>query len=403
MKFIKTPVKGMRDFLPDDMYFREYVLNLITKTYNSFGFTKIETPCIEHIENLTNKQGGDNEKLIFKILKRGEKLNEELNLNELCDYGLRYDLTVPLARYYANNMNELNSPFKSLQIGNVWRADRPQKGRFRQFTQCDIDILGDKTNMAEINLLIATSTVLKKLKLDNFKIKINDRRILKAMALYAGFKDEECDNVFISLDKADKIGFDGVKDELISNGYNVDIVDSYLKLFNNADLHIYQDLFKDYLTDDVVSNLIKIIDMVSKVIDVNIEFTPTLVRGMSYYTGTIFEIEMKDYNSSIAGGGRYDSMIEKYANIPVPACGFSIGFERLIDILKDNNFKIEDSNQKIAYLLSKDISDIELEEVLKEASNKREDGKVVTILYKNKNFNHQKEILEKDNYEIITK
>ena len=397
MKFIKTPVKGMRDFLPDDMYFREYVLNLITKTYNSFGFTKIETPCIEHIENLTNKQGGDNEKLIFKILKRGEKLNEELNLNELCDYGLRYDLTVPLARYYANNMNELNSPFKSLQIGNVWRADRPQKGRFRQFTQCDIDILGDKTNMAEINLLIATSTVLKKLKLDNFKIKINDRRILKAMALYAGFKDEECDNVFISLDKADKIGFDGVKDELISNGYNVDIVDSYLKLFNNADLHIYQDLFKDYLTDDVVSNLIKIIDMVSKVIDVNIEFTPTLVRGMSYYTGTIFEIEMKDYNSSIAGGGRYDSMIEKYANIPVPACGFSIGFERLIDILKDNNFKIEDSNQKIAYLLSKDISDIELEEVLKEASNKREDGKVVTI------FNHQKEILEKDNYEIITK
>ena len=213
MALKKKPVTGMRDILPAEMQVREYVMNQIRDTYQGFGFTQIETPCVEHIENLTSKQGGDNEKLIFKILKRGEKLNLETAQGEgdLVDGGLRYDLTLPLARYFSNNGSQLSMPFKALQMGSVWRADHPQKGRFRQFTQCDIDILGDETSMAEIELILATTTALGRFCPKNgFTVRINDREILKGMALYCGFQEETMDQVFIILDKMDKIGIDGV-------------------------------------------------------------------------------------------------------------------------------------------------------------------------------------------------
>ena len=205
----------MKDILPKEMAIRDYVIRLIKETYGTFGFTSMETPCVEHIENLNSKQGGENEKLIFKILKRGEKLKLETaeKENDLVDSGLRYDLTVPLCRYYSNNANELPSPFKALQMGNVWRADRPQRGRYRQFMQCDIDILGEPTNLAEIELILATTTLLGKLDFKNFTIRINDRRILKAMAAYSGFPEESYDTVFIILDKMDKIGLEGVAKE----------------------------------------------------------------------------------------------------------------------------------------------------------------------------------------------
>ena len=208
MALKKKPVAGMKDILPAEMAVREYVMNQIRETYGGFGFNSIETPCVEHIENLTSKQGGDNEKLIFRILKRGEKLrlDEAKEENDLVDSGLRYDLTVPLSRFYSNNANELPSPFKALQMGNVFRADRPQRGRFRQFMQCDIDILGDPTNLAEIDVILATSTLVGKLEFESFAIRINDRRFLKAMAAYSGFPEESYDQVFIILDKMDKIG-----------------------------------------------------------------------------------------------------------------------------------------------------------------------------------------------------
>ena len=208
MGFVRIPVKGMNDFLPNEMLLREYVIKEIKDTYTKFGFNIIETPCLEHIENLCSKQGGENEKLIFKVLKRGDKLDysNAKDENDLVDMGLRYDLTVPLSRYYANNMAKLSSPFKALQIGNVWRAERPQKGRFRQFIQCDIDILGEKTNIAEIELVLATTTLLTKIGFNNFKVRINDRRILKMMADYCGFPSEDSDKIFIILDKIDKIG-----------------------------------------------------------------------------------------------------------------------------------------------------------------------------------------------------
>lgn len=233
MALNKKPVHGMKDILPNEMKIRDYVIRVIKETYGKFGFTSIETPCMEDIENLSSKQGGENEKLIYKILKRGEQLDLQSAQSEadVVDYGMRYDLTVPLVRYYSNHANDLPSPFKALQMGNVWRADRPQKGRYRQFMQCDIDILGEASNLAEIELILATTTTLGNLGFQNFEIRINDRRILKAMAAYSGFAEADFDSVFIILDKMDKIGLDGVARELEACGYQKENIDKYLALF----------------------------------------------------------------------------------------------------------------------------------------------------------------------------
>ena len=406
MNFIKTPIKGMRDILPYEMEIREYIIAQICETYSQFGFRKIETPCVEHIENLTSNQGGENEKLIFKILKRGEKLKLEgvLSADDLVDSGLRYDLTVPLSRYYANNMNELDKPFKALQIGSVWRADRPQKGRFRQFVQCDIDIFGDKSNLAEIELILATTTLLKKIGLSDFTVKINDRRILKTIALSSGFNESDCDSVFISLDKMDKIGLEGVRVELIENGFSKECVERYLSIFNNdssSATNFYDSLNDRSLDYNVVNELDNVVDVIQNINNVNIKFDPTLVRGMSYYTGLIFEIEVANYPGSIAGGGRYDNMIEKYANISVPACGFSIGFERLISILIENGYQVPDNRKKYALVIDRDTTNENLKEYISKANQLRNDGYVVNIQYKSKNFKFQKETLESQNYEIL--
>ena len=396
MSFIKIPSKGMRDILPQEMFLREYVLNIMKETYKKFGFNSIETPIVEHIENLTNKSGGDNEKLIFKILKRGEKLdlNNIVDETSLVDSGLRYDLTVPLTRYYSNNESLLETPFRSLQIGNVFRAERPQKGRFREFLQCDIDILGEKTNLAEIELITAVITFLKKLDFKDFTIKINDRKILKAMVLYAGFLESDISKVLISLDKMDKIGIDGVKDELLSLGYNESNVIKFLDLFNNE---IDIDSFTKIINVDlgVVNNLKEIIDITSNITDARIIFDPTLVRGMNYYTGPIFEIKVEEISSAIGGGGRYDEMISKYSNLDTPACGFSIGFERLILILKERGFKVPTSSTKIALIINDNSNKLE---VIKEANNLRKDNVVVKVVKRSKNFKHQIEVLEENNY-----
>ncbi|MGN0242475.1 MAG: histidine--tRNA ligase [Lachnospiraceae bacterium] len=407
MKFIKTPVKGMNDFLPSDMRLRDYVIGLIKDTYGSFGFTPIETPCVEHIENLSSKQGGENEKLIFKILKRGEKLNlsEVSSESDLVDSGLRYDLTVPLSRYYANNMNVLPAPFKALQIGDVWRADRPQKGRFRQFTQCDIDILGDESNMAEIELISATTTLLGKLDFTEFKVRINDRRILKAMALSCGFPEDALDKVFITLDKMDKIGLEGVKEELLKDGYSEESVSQYMSYFDGIsdDLScmVYGEQLEGFLEAGILERLQQVIDCVNamKTSDFAIVFDPTLVRGMSYYTGTIFEIEMKEFHSSVAGGGRYDEMIGKYSNTKVPACGFSIGFERIITILKDRNYEVPSTKKKVAFLVEKKVAGEKLQEMFREAAALRMEGVSVSISVRNKNAKFQKEKLRAEGYE----
>lgn len=362
MALAKKPVNGMKDILPEEMQIRDYVMSVIKETYRSFGFTQIETPCMENIGNLSNKQGGENEKLIFKVLKRGEKLNLETAQTEsdVVDFGMRYDLTVPLTRFYSNNANNLPSPFKALQMGNVWRADRPQRGRYRQFMQCDIDILGEPSNLAEIELILATTTTLGKLGFKNFQIRINERRILKAMAAYSGFSEESFDTVFIILDKMDKIGLEGVAAELEKEGFAKEAVDKYLNLFKGVETaedgiaYLAEEL-KGFLEPEVEQNLQEIVSSVTatKTADFELVFDPTLVRGMSYYTGTIFEIAMPEFGGSCGGGGRYDKMVGNFTGKDVPACGFSIGFERIVLLLLESGFKIPGQAQKKAYLIEK--------------------------------------------------
>ncbi|MCR5108848.1 MAG: histidine--tRNA ligase [Lachnospiraceae bacterium] len=408
MALIKKPVTGMKDIMPDEMRIRDYVTELVRETYCSFGFQKIETPIVEHIENLCSKNGGENEKLIFKILKRGEKLDigNAVNEDDLADSGLRYDLTLPLARYYSNHSNELPNPFKALQIGSVFRADRPQKGRFRQFTQCDIDILGDPCFLAETELILATTTLLGKLDFKGFTVRINDRRILKAMAAHAGFDEDQYDNVFIILDKMDKIGLSGVESELIEAGYDKQAVSSYIGLFSDIKDDIgairqIGDTLSKELEGSVADDLITIIDSVNttKSIDFRISFDPTLVRGMSYYTGTIFEISMDEFGSSVAGGGRYDEMIGKFTGVNTPACGFSIGFERIITILMDRGFKIPENNEKRVFLIEKGMDCKRICDIMKEAADLRSKGISVLICQMNKNKKFQKTRLIQDGYD----
>ena len=404
MALKKKPVKGMKDMLPAEMQVRDYVTGLIKETYKSFGFSPIETPCVEHIENLCSKQGGDNEKLIFKIMKRGEKLDLQKAETEadVADSGLRYDLTVPLSRFYSNNANSLPSPFKALQIGSVWRADQPQRGRFRQFVQCDIDILGEASCLAEIELILATTTLLGKLNFSDFKVRINERRILKAMAVYSGFKEEQFDLIFIILDK---IGWDGVKAELLEAGFEQEKVEWYVNLFTDMEnagdgLRYLEEKLSGILEDGVIDNLRTIRQSVeaTSACRFELEFDPTLVRGMSYYTGTIFEIEMAQFGSSVAGGGRYDKMIGKFTGSDVPACGFSIGFERIITILMEQGFEIPGAAAKKAYLVEKKMPAEKLCEVLKEAKAERESGTQVLVTLMNKNKKFQKEQLMKEGY-----
>lgn len=408
MALNKKPVTGMKDIMPEEMQIRDYVISVIKETYGKFGFTPMETPCMENIENLSSKQGGENEKLIFKILKRGEKLNLETAQSEsdVVDFGMRYDLTVPLVRYYSNHANELPSPFKALQIGNVWRADKPQKGRYRQFMQCDIDILGEESNLAEIELILATTTTLGKLGFKNFQIRINDRRLLKAMAAYSGFEEKDFDDVFITLDKMDKIGLEGVERELIADGYDSGSVEKYLALFRDLDasedrLSFVEEKMTGFFDEEAKAGFREIIESVNATKDdcFQLVFDPTLVRGMSYYTGTIFEIMMPELGISCGGGGRYDKMVGRFTGKDVPACGFSIGFERIILILMESSFKVPNQSKKTAYLIEKGVSGDRLCEIIAEAQRERQDGTQVLVARMNKNKKFQKEQLTAQGYE----
>lgn len=413
MALSKKPVNGMKDILPEEMQIRDYVQQVIKETYRSFGFTPIETPCMENIANLSNKQGGENEKLIFKVMKRGEKLKiaEAKEEADLVDFGMRYDLTVPLVRYYSNNANNLPSPFKALQMGNVWRADRPQRGRYRQFMQCDIDIIGEPSNLAEIELILATTTTIGRLGFKNFEIRINERRILKAMASCSGFAEEDYDTVFIILDKMDKIGLDGVAEELAKEGYSKESIDKYLGLFQGVEeagngiegIRYLAKKLEGFLDEAVEKNLLEIISSVdaAKQADFKLVFDPTLVRGMSYYTGTIFEIAMPELGAACGGGGRYDKMVGKFTGQDVPACGFSIGFERIVLLLMESGFTVPMQRPKVAYLIEKGYPAEKLVQVIAKAQEERQAGKQVLVVRMNKNKKFQKEKLAAEGYQDI--
>ena len=352
-----TPVKGTADYLPNEVLIRDYLQNSILETYRSCGFERISTPIIEDIENLDKSDGGENLNLIFKIMKRGEKLEEALstgNEKEIADMGLRYDLTLPLTRYYANNRAKLQNPFKVIQIDRVYRAERPQKGRMREFYQCDIDIIGSDSWTAEVELITTTAKALHNIGFTRFGIRINDRRLLKAIIMGAGFAENECDSVCISLDKLDKIGFDGVKAELIEKGFDSANVGKLIDSIGTTPFTL-DDAEKLCGKLDCIDNLRKIMDAANSLADgFEVTYDMTLVRGQGYYTGTVYEISSPDFKGAIGGGGRYDNLIGKFLGESIPAVGFSIGFERLCAILLEQKYKIPTQKKKFAVIYNDD-------------------------------------------------
>lgn len=369
-----TPVKGTRDYLPKEVQIRDYLQNVILETYRDAGFERITTPIIEDAVNLDKSEGGENLNLIFKILKRGRKLTSALEQDnisekELSDMGLRYDLTLPLSRYYANNRNELLSPFKVIQMDRVYRAERPQKGRLREFMQCDIDIIGNESRDAEVELILTTTKALNRVGIKNYKVKINDRRILKSIFEYAGFEEKDNEKLSITFDKLDKIGIDGVKSELEADAFDQTAIDKFISLFESGSLNL--ESAANVCDADYITDLKNIMDTVTTVSNGNItiEFAPSLVRGQGYYTGTIFEIEAEGYSGAVAGGGRYDNLIGKFLNEDIPAVGFSIGFERIFGILMEQSYDIPGQKKRIAVFYDAE----NFADALKYAENLRKD------------------------------
>ena len=390
MKINLNPAKGMRDITPREKEIRDYVEGVIVDTYKKSGFELFETPVVENIENLTGSQGGENLMLIFKILKRGDKLDlnkEGLTEDDLSDLGLRYDLTVPLSRFYCNNRSNLLPVFKALQVGNVFRAERAQKGRYRSFKQCDIDIIGDGTQAAELELIATTAKALMALNVKDFVVRFNDRRVLKAVILDCGFKEDEFDGVCIVVDKLDKIGMSGIKNELEDKGYDKTSAEKLLKALEEINKKGTDCLGEYGVPKEVVTDVKKVLEESNTYAAGKYEvvFDFTLIRGMGYYTGSIFEIAYKDLGYSIAGGGRYDEMVGNFIGEKIPAIGFSIGFERLVNQLMEENFKVPDL-EKVVLLYEPSDRYID---VLAKAESIRKKGYIVSVYEKSKKLGKQ--------------
>lgn len=396
------PSKGMRDFLPEDKALREKMMAIIRSEYTKHGFMEIETSIVENLDRLVDSDGGENTKLIFKILKRGEKLQLDKPIqkeDDLADLGLRFDLTLPLSRYYCNNMNELPKIFKAMQTGYVYRAERPQKGRFRGFVQCDMDIMGDPTNAAEIELIHAISSTLRRLDMRDFTIKINDRRLLLGVIDSCGFTSEDHGKVCIILDKADKIGVTGVAKELEKEGFSPEQVASLMAVMQEIESKGLDGIKAKGVCPEAVESLEQIISTIEALTDdaYQIRFDFTLVRGMGYYTGTIFEIAYSNLGYSVGGGGRYDKMIGSFIGQDIPAVGFSIGFERIFEILKEegNTF----FNPRQLALIYNDTDSIT--EVLKKADAYRMEYDAVSLFKREKKFGKQLERLKKFGFQFF--
>jgi len=394
VKLDTAPPRGMKDLLPSEVELRDRATATILATYKRYGFRRIETPALENLKLLLGSGGGENEKLIYKVLKRGAKLDSATTQREddLADLGLRFDLTVPLTRYYAHNRAALPDPFKAIQIGPVWRAERPQKGRFRQFTQCDIDILGVASEIAEIELILATSEALIGLELERPRIRVNDRRILTAMATHCGFDSARHGEFFITLDKLDKIGREGVERELREAGHTTGAIAKLFALFpwpGDPSPAALERLAQSVpATAEAIEGLRTILTTVEREAGGRfaVAFDPTLVRGMGYYTGPIFEAAYGDYGSSIAGGGRYDRMVGRLIGRDVPACGFSIGFERVVSILEERSGVAGSERDRVAFLFDRDDP---LTEVAAAAGRLRSRDRVVSLTLKRKNLAKQ--------------
>jgi len=392
-----TPVKGTNDYLPNEVEIRDYLQNEILKVYVANGFEHITTPIIEDIENLDKSEGGENLNLIFKIMKRGDKLEKAVSglaanpktgtacENEIADMGLRYDLTLPLSRYFANNKEKLSLPMKCIQMDRVYRAERPQKGRLREFVQCDIDIIGSDSTDSEVELILTTTKALKAIGMKNFKVKINDRRLLRAFLVNCGFEESQLDSVCITFDKMDKVGLEGVKAELVEKEFNSAAVDKFISFLSNVSsaqeitLESVKAILEDKTPAESLENIMNTVNELSNN-EFNIVFDLSLVRGQGYYTGTVFEVESIDFKGAIAGGGRYDNLIGKFLGQQVSAVGFSIGFERIFSILMENGVEAKAMPNKVAIMYDEG----EVKAAYRIAEKYRAEGKVCSLFVKPK-------------------
>jgi histidyl-tRNA synthetase len=400
MKIDNSPARGMRDLLPADVAVRDHVLESISAVYRRFGYQRIETPALEHIDRLSSGEGGDNEKLIFEVLRRGlpPEVAADTPRRELVDLGLRYDLTVPLTRFYGNNHASLPMPFRSLQVGPVWRADRPQRGRYRQFYQCDIDMIGEPTVLAEAELIEATTEALAAIGLTGTTVRLSDRRFLAALASECGVPEGALDAFFITVDKLDKIGWAGVRAELLESGFETAQVEAAEKKIQGL-IGVPADRLPDALAESVprlpaavTEDLAAVADALARLAAaraVNWQFDPTLVRGLGYYTGQVFEVVHPEMSGSVAGGGRYDKLIGRSLGHDVPACGFSIGFERIVDLLS-----AERSRDAIAVLVEADVPVPDAAAVARETREQAGPGRVVETVRRSGKFGAQRKRLE---------
>jgi len=400
MKIDNSPARGMRDLLPADVAVRDHVLESIVAVYRRFGYQRIETPALEDINRLQSGEGADNEKLIYQVLRRGlpPSVAAGTPLRDLVDLGLRYDLTVPLTRFYGNNHASLPSPFRSLQVGPVWRAERPQRGRYRQFYQCDIDVIGEASVLAEGELIEATTEALAAIGLTGTTVRLSDRRFLSALAADSGVPEALWTEFFIALDRLDRTGWDGVRAELLELGLSESAVSAVEKK-----IHHLADVSAETLASALADSLPELpepviedlaatascLDRLAAERGLNWEFDPSLVRGMGYYTGQVFEITHPDMPSSVAGGGRYDKLIGRSLGHEVPACGFSLGFERIVDLLPRRS-----SRDAIAVLVEADVPLADALEVARELRAVSGPGRVVETVRRSGKFGAQAKRLE---------
>ena len=396
MKIDNSPARGMRDLLPADVSVRDHVLESIMAVYRRFGYQRLETPALEDISRLQSGEGADNEKLNYEVLRRGlpPVVGAGTPLRELVDLGLRYDLTVPLTRFYGNNHASLPSPFRSLQVGPVWRAERPQRGRYRQFYQCDIDMIGEPSVLAEAELIEATSEALAEIGLTGTTIRLSDRRFLSALAADCGVPEDLRDAFFITLDKLDKIGWEGVRAELAELGFSPDQVASVeekIRALEGLPAGKLAGVLAEVvpgLAPPVIEDLAATVSCLDR-LTVSWEFDPALVRGMGYYTGQVFEIVKAGVSGSLAGGGRYDRLIGRSLGHDVPACGFSIGFERIVDLLAERP-----ARDAVAVLAEADVPVADALEVARELRLAAGTGHVVETVRRSGKFGAQLKRLE---------
>ncbi|MBR4998392.1 MAG: ATP phosphoribosyltransferase regulatory subunit [Clostridia bacterium] len=371
-----NPIRGTNDYMPKEAKIREIVRQKILTNYQNNGYNLISTPILENLELLNMSDGGDNLKLMFKTIKRGDKLDltkENLNVNDIVEEGLRYDLTVPLARFYSNNREKLPTPFKAIQIDYSFRAERPQRGRLRQFTQCDIDVFGDKTINAELELLKTALDTYQLLGFDSLTLKINNRQILNQLVLWAGFKTEDINTVCVTLDKIDKISVSGVVMELLDKGFDAESINKLVEAINDVLENGIDSVSKYGVEQNVVEDMNFLISNLNLLTNnqFNICFDISIVRGQGYYTGTVYEFYTEGFGGAIGGGGRYDGMIEKMTGVNVSAVGISMGFEPITMLIRERGITF-DSKENLALIYDEtdDIVEVfKIKENLKENYN----------------------------------